>query len=53
MTTHFVDLLSKEIDFDDSMPLKQAHYVLNRLIEEVNFDDVIEADSLFEHTLSS
>ena len=53
MTTRFVDLLSKEIDFDDSMSLKQAHYVLNRLIEEVNFDDVIEAGSLFEHTLSS
>ena len=27
MTTHFVNLLSKEVDFDDSMPLKQAHCV--------------------------
>ena len=46
MTIHFVNLLSKEIDFDDSMSLKQTHYVLNRLIEEINFDNVIEADSL-------
>ena len=46
MTIRFVDLLSKEVDFDDSMPLKQAHYVLNRLIEEVDFDNVIEAGSL-------
>ena len=28
------------------MSLKQAHYVLNRLIEEVNFNNAIEADSL-------
>ena len=46
MTIHFIDLLSKEINFDDSMPLKQAHYVSNRLIEEVDFNNVIEADSL-------
>ena len=46
MTTRFVNLLSKEINFDDSMSLKQAHYVSNRLIEEVDFDNVIEADSL-------
>ena len=29
------------------MPLKQAHWS-NRLIEEVNFDDAIEAGSLTE-----
>ena len=46
MTIRFVDLLSKEVNFDDSMSLKQAHYVLNRLIEEVNFNNAIEADSL-------
>ena len=46
MTIRFVNLLSKEVDFDDSMPLKQAHYVSNRLIEEVDFDNAIEAGSL-------
>ena len=38
--------MCRERSVENWMPLKQAHWVLNRLIEEVDFEDAIEAGSL-------